>query len=247
MPAVRLLAKRAFAGAGALALASGLAGAAAAQAKVDTIGDWDRVSIQHVMFLVAATPNTRAARAFCAAVTIHGSDPERRNLDAEAERIGASKDYGCIRLGCKPQGHRGDFELTIFANAPPLADGSRLAGGVSLRMRSAPGEVPVVLFDRASQRQISRDGELELLVWGVRPPQPGADGERVPAMVSLAASTAFLDRLAARQTVEFELSPWDNTMGPRSPHGGRTVAFSLAGMADAMADLRRHCDSRPNR
>ena len=48
----------------AAAIASGFAGAAAAQFKIEPIGDWDRVSVENLAVFVAAVPNTRAARAY---------------------------------------------------------------------------------------------------------------------------------------------------------------------------------------
>ena len=235
----------------AVAVASGLAGAAAAQLKIEPIGDWDHVLAvkENVAFLIAAAPSTRAARAYCIWRTLLLTGYETAlKADPEVEKTGTSKDYACIRLGCKPHGHRHDAELTVFANAPPLADKSRLHGGVSMKLRFAAGEEPVVLFERAKQLQLSRDGNLELVAWSTEWARESAERKQVQAHVMLAASNAFLDRIAARQTVEFELPPWGAMQegDDEPPHAGRTVAFTLTRMPDALGTLRKHCAQRGN-
>ena len=81
-------------------------------------------------------------------------------------KAGLARDYACIRPACKPQGHRHDAEFRLTFNAPPLTDRTRLKGGVSMSMRTAEGEAPVVLFDRdQTQRANAPDGNAELLLW----------------------------------------------------------------------------------
>lgn len=243
MPAFRALAIAA-----ALGLAA--AGAARAQLKIERIGAWDHVLAvkENIAFFVVATPNDAAARAYCAWETLHGSPyAEPLNADPAVQKAGTSPGFACIRLGCAPQGHRGDAELTLFANAALLAEEKVPPGGISIRMRLGAA-APAVLFERAKQLDRSRDDTLELLVWGVRPPRDSAETGTVQAAVTLAASQAFLDRLAAAQQVAFELSPWGRMRyGPKGAHAGRTAAFSLAGMADMLAAQRKHCAAKPRR
>lgn len=230
--------------AAAFALLLGLAGAAEAQFRTEQVGEWDGVSGETWRFFVIATPNTRAARAYCSWSTLRGAFSEDvLKLTPEAEKIGTSKDYACLRLGCGPQGHRHEFEFTIFANAAPLADSSAPLSGASLRMRFAPNEEPIVLFDRADHQQLSRDGNLELVTWSVSRPRAGVDGNYVEARVMLSASSAFIEQLAAKQKAEFELMPWESR-GERERHAGRTVALTLTGIADVAAELRRTCAPR---
>ena len=231
----------------AFALASGLAGAASAQFKIETIGDWDRVTIEHLGFFVAAAPGTRAARGYCIADFLDGTGyVEALKADPEVMKAGRAPGYACVRLDCKPQGHGGDAEITITANAPPLAEAGRAPDAVSLRMRAAPGEAPVVLFEGARQRGRSRGGDLELLLWEAH--WVRGSTAVVETRVTMSATNAFLDRLAARPTVEFELSPWAGTRGGGSKaHAGRTVSFSLARMADVLAALRQQCAERAKR
>jgi hypothetical protein len=229
-------------------IAVALPGAAAAQFKIEPIGDWDRVTVEHLASFVAATPNTRAARAYCIWDFLQDTGyVEALKADPDVMKAGLARDYACIRLDCKPQGHRGDATLRIHANAPPLSDRGRLQGGASLRMRTAPNEEFAVLFDGAKQRDLSRDGQLELVLFDVAGPGAGERWDHVRPIVMLSASTAFLEQLAAKQKVQFELRPWENSMGPRFSHAGRTAAFSLARMADVLVALREHCAERGRR
>lgn len=233
----------------AAAIASGLAGAAAAQFKIEQVGDWDRVSIEHLGLFVAAVPNTRAARAYCIWDMFHDLPyVEALKSDPGVMKAGLAPDFACIRLDCKPQGHRGDAEFTILFNAPPLADKSRLQGGVSMKLRFA-GEEPIVLFERANQqRDLSRDGNFELVFWSTDWPRGSDERNQVRARVMLTATDAFLDRLAAKQKVAFELPPWAGMRENHPPaHDGRTVSFSLARMPDVLAALRENCAERTKR
>ena len=110
-------------------------------------------------------------------------------------------------------------------------------------MRYAPTEEPIVLFDRAEQRQLSRDGNLELVMWSVSRPRAGADGPYVEARVMLSASAAFLQQLGAKQKAEFELMPWQS-MGEQERHAGRSATFTFSRMADVIGDVRRVCAQR---
>lgn len=248
MSALRILAHRAASAAFALVL--GFAGGAAAQFKIEQIGDWDRVSVEHLAFFVAATPNTRAARAYCIWDFLHDTGyVEALRADPDVMKAGLSRDYACIRLDCKPQGHRHDAEFTILFNAPPLTDKSRLQGGVSMKLRFAAGEEPVVLFDRAAnQRALSRDGNFELVLWQTGWPRGSDERNHVRALVMLTATDALLGQIAAKQKVAFELQPWAGMRENHPPeHDGRTASFTLSRMADVLGALREHCAERSKR
>lgn len=244
---LRIVARRAVSLAAAFALATGLAGAAAAQFKIETIGDWDRVSVEHLGFFVAAVPNTRAARGYC---TWHFlSDTryvEALGRDPEVMKAGLARDYACLRLDCKPQGHGGDAQLDLSANAAPPDEKTRVEDAF-LRMRLAPGEAPAVLFERMQQGARSRDGQLELLYADRARPRHAEKWDHVRPIVAMSASAAFLERLAARQKAEFELLPWANPRGTGISHAARTAAFSLARMPEILAALRAHCAERAKR
>lgn len=230
----------------AFALASGFAGGAAAQFKIETIGDWDRVTVENLGFFVAATPNTRAARAYCTWHFLHDTRlVEALARDAEVMKAGLAPGYACLRLDCKPRGFRGDAELQISANASP-PDGKTRLESAFLRVRFAPGEDWSVLFERAQQRALSRDGQLELIYADRARPRPDEQWAHVRPIVMMSASTAFLERLAASQRVEFDLLPWANPRG-RLSHAGRTVSFALARMPDVLAALRAQCAERAQR
>jgi hypothetical protein len=233
----------------ALALASGVAGGAAAQFKIEPMGDWDRVSIEHLGFFVAAAPNTRAARSYCILDKLYDlPHVEALRSDPDVLKAGLAPDFACIRLDCRPQGHRHDAELTLVFNAPPLADKRRLEGGVSMAIRLASGEPPIVLFERAQrQLELSRDGNFELGLWQTGWPRASGERKHVQGLVLLTATNAFLDRIAANQKAEFVLQPWADMRAQQLAHDGRTVSFSLARMADVLGALRAHCAERGKR
>jgi hypothetical protein len=231
----------------AVAIASAFAGAAAAQFKLEPIGDWDRVTVEHLAVFVAAVPNTRAARAYCVWSFLNDTHyVGALERDPEVMKAGLARDYACLRLDCKLQGHDGDAGISIYANAPPPNENTRVESAF-LRMRIAPGEEPIVLFERAQQRARSRDGQLELLYADRARPHHSEQWGHVRPIVALSVSTAFLERLAAAERVEFELLPWANPRGPGISHAGRTVSFSLARMPDVLVALRQHCAERGRR
>jgi hypothetical protein len=248
--------RRTTAASAAIASALALAGAAAAQVglrieKMEQVGDWAKATAAGGALYVTATPNTRAARAYCLSSHLKIPYDEIPSFGAsieagtEAEKIGASRGYACLRLGCVRSGAKAEIGISLVANTPPEPGETGMPLGVSLRLRFAADAAPVPLFERADAGQRSRDGALELVNWSVSARREGADGPHAQVEVSFTAPLAFVERLAANPRVAFELRPGQDRQMDALKHGARTMEFGLAGTADVLADLRRTCAAQP--
>jgi hypothetical protein len=240
------------AAAAAAILAAGLASAALAQTgpRIETsepIGDWEKVTVSNSALYVTATPALRAARAYCLssylkipydAIPNFGASAE---AGAEAERIGASRGYACLQLACVGAGAKREIAVNLVANAPPEPGETGMPHGVSLRMRFAANETPVPLFERAGAGQRSRDGAYAMIDWSVSPRREGAEGAHAQVAIAFTAPLAFVEQLAAKPRVTFELRPGQDRQADVLKHGARQMEFALAGTATVLAELRQAC------
>lgn len=238
----------------AAALALALAGGAEAQVglridKIEQLGDWEKATVAGTALFVSAMPNSRLARAYCLSSYLNVPYEEIPNFgtetraEAEAAKVGASQSYACLRLACDHHGSR-EIEVGLTANAPPNPSETGMPLGVSLRMRFAAGAAPLVLFERADAGQPSRDGALEMLDWRVSDRRDGADGPHAAVSLKFSAPLAFVEQLAAKPGVAFQLLSGQDRQMAAFKHGARTMEFGLARTAEVAAELRRLC-ARP--
>lgn len=213
------------------------------KATVAAVGDWDQVATANYTFFVTAVPNSRITRAFCAADLLRVSITDIVKIQGEGlKRWDIAPEHACVRLACHLHGSdANDVEIAISANAPPRARTAKEYSGVSLRMKSSGDTAPATLFERADIGKRSPDGGVELLNWSVTDKRQGPGIDYVRVEITLGATYAFAERLAARPKAIFELLPGEDRQIPQFAHEARTVEISTAGVGEAVKRLKQMC------